>query len=100
MDSTVLTLIGLVVVGFATGALYFQGLWLTVRGFNAKSAWITRFLGSFVLRASVVVAVFYLLMDNDWRRVFALTIGFLVARHIMVKRIKKLPAETTSEQGL
>ncbi len=100
MDSTILILIGLVGLGFVTGALYFQGLWLTVKGIDAKRAWTARFLGSFVVRASVVVIVFYLLMGNDWRRVFALTLGFLVARHIMVKRIKELPADTTTEQGL
>ena len=99
MDSSVLTLIGLVVIGFVTGALYFQGLWLTVRGIDTKRAWTARFLGSFVVRASVVVLVFYLLMDNDWQRVFALTLGFLVARHIMVKRIKKLPSDTSTEQN-
>ena len=99
MEITILPLIGLVVIGFVTGALYFQGLWLTIKGLNAKSAWTSRFLGSFVLRASVVVVVFYLLMDNDWRRVFALTLGFLVARYIMVKRIKQAPIAAAKEQS-
>ena len=99
MAGNLLPLLGLVLVGFATGIFYFQGLWWTLKGLPTKGGWTSRVLGSFVLRATVVVAVFYLLMANDWQRVLALTLGFLVARYMMVRRIKGLPPEEITEQA-
>lgn len=91
MARDILTLVGLVVVGVATGALYFQGLWWTLKGLPSKGAWTSRFIGSFALRAALVVTVFYLFMGNDWRRVFALTLGFLVARFLIIRKVKQGP---------
>lgn len=98
MAGDILTLVGLGIVGFVTGALYFQGLWWTLRGLKPEGAWTSRFVASFIFRASLVVAVFYLLMGNDWRRIFALTLGFLVARFLMIRRIKRLPTAEIQEQ--
>lgn len=95
----VLKLLLLIAVGFAVGLLYFLGLWWTLKGLPADGGWTGRFVGSFVLRAAFVVAVFYLLMGNDWRRIFALILGFMVARFVMVRRIRELSASEGKEQA-
>ena len=98
MESKLITYLILAVVGFATGVFYFQGLWWTLKGLTVEESWTSRFLVSFLLRASCVVAVFYLFMAGDWRRVFSLTLGFLMARFLVVRKIKRIPKEEITEQ--
>ncbi len=97
MANYLLTLLGLAIVGFITGALYFQGLWWTLKGLPYKGGWTSRFLGSFALRAALVVTVFYLFMGDDWRRIFALTLGFLVARFLIIKKVRQTPGDKDKE---
>ena len=71
------------VAGLIMGAIFFGGLWWTVRkGVSSKrpALW---FLGSFLLRTGVVVAGFYVVSDGDWQRLLACLFGFAVARFIV-----------------
>ena len=71
------------VAGLIMGAIFFGGLWWTVRkGVSSKrpALW---FLGSFLLRTGVVVAGFYIVSDGQWQRLLACLFGFAVARFIV-----------------
>lgn len=71
------------VAGLIMGAIFFGGLWWTVRkGVSSKrpALW---FLGSFLLRTGVVVAGFYVVSDGDWQRLLACLFGFAVSRFIV-----------------
>jgi F1F0 ATPase subunit 2 len=66
--------------GLLLGASFFGGLWWTVRrGVSAKrpALW---FLGSVVLRMSIVLVGFYLVSSGDWKRLLACLLGFVTAR--------------------
>lgn len=71
------------VAGLIMGAIFFGGLWWTVRkGVSSKrpALW---FLGSLLLRTGVVVAGFYVVSDGHWQRLLACLFGFAVARLIV-----------------
>jgi F1F0 ATPase subunit 2 len=73
------------VAGLIMGAIFFGGLWWTVRkGVSSKrpALW---FLGSLLLRTGVVVAGFYVVSDGHWQRLLACLFGFAVARFIVTR---------------
>ncbi|MBK1883036.1 hypothetical protein JIN85_11460 [Luteolibacter pohnpeiensis] len=66
--------------GAALGALFFGGLWWTVRcgmQSNRPALW---FLGSVVIRTGITVAGFYWVGADRWQRYAACLLGFLIAR--------------------
>jgi len=66
--------------GAALGAIFFGGLWWTVRaglGSKIPAIW---FFASFGLRTAVVLAGFYFASHADWRNSLACLLGFLAAR--------------------
>jgi F1F0 ATPase subunit 2 len=78
--------------GLLLGVVFFGGLWWTVhRGVSSPrpAFW---FLGSSLLRISLVIAGFYLVGHGDWRRLVTCLLGFVVARFI-VMRLTRAPIE-------
>ena len=71
--------------GLLLGAIFFGGLWWTVRkGISSKSPafW---FLGSMLLRMGLVLAGFYFVGRGDWQRLVACLLGFIIARLIVTR---------------
>jgi F1F0 ATPase subunit 2 len=76
--------------GILLGAMFYGGLWWTVRStVSSKSsgAWL---IGSFLLRAMIALGGFYFVSRGDWRSLLACFLGFLVAR-IGVTRLTRAP---------
>ena len=95
-------LIEALLAGVLLGAVFYYGLWWTVRGSaaaNRVSLWLT---GSFVLRASIAVSGFYWVSQGDWHSqgdshgrgdwhvLIPCLLGFLSAR-IAVTLLTRLP---------
>ncbi len=78
--------------GLLLGAIFFGGLWWTVRLGVASRRPALLFLGSLLLRTVVVVAGFYFVGDGHWQRLLACLFGFVVAR-IIVTRLFGPPLE-------
>ena len=79
--------------GLLLGAVFFGGLWWTVRkGVSSKrpALW---FLGSLLLRTGVVVAGIHVVSDGHWQRLLACLVGFAVARFIAI-RLTPPPIDT------
>ncbi|MEJ2652622.1 MAG: ATP synthase subunit I [Gammaproteobacteria bacterium] len=71
--------------GLVLGAIFFGGLWWTVRkGVSSKRPALL-FLGSMLLRTGVVVAGFYVVSDGHWQRLLACLLGFIIARFIVTR---------------
>ena len=87
-----LTLMLASVAGIALGAVFFGGLWWTVRRGVAASQPALWFVGSLLLRTVIVLAGFLFVSGGDWRRLVACLIGFAVARPI-VTRLTRSPAQ-------
>jgi F1F0 ATPase subunit 2 len=82
-------------VGLLLGAIFFGGLWWTVRKgvfSNSPALW---FLGSLLLRMSTVLAGFYWVGRGDWERLVACLVGFITARCI-VMRLTRAPIKHTT----
>jgi F1F0 ATPase subunit 2 len=91
-----LTLLLAGLAGTALGAVFFGGLWWTVRrGVSAghPALW---FLGSGLLRMGIVVAGFYVVGGGQWPRLAAALVGFIVAR-LAVTALTR-PARATQKQ--
>jgi F1F0 ATPase subunit 2 len=68
------------VSGVLLGAMFYGGLWWTVRrGVSSKRAAL-RFLGSLLLRLGVALAGFYFVAGGHWERLLLCLLGFVMAR--------------------
>jgi len=88
-----LTLLLAWISGGVLGALFFGGLWWTVRrAVSAKqpALWI---FGSLLLRTSVALAGFYIVSGGHLDRLLLCFLGFMVAR-LLVTRLTRLSRET------
>jgi F1F0 ATPase subunit 2 len=72
-------------VGILLGAFFFGGLWWTVRQSVASKHPALWFLVSLPLRTSMVVLGFYFILGDDWRKLLAGLLGFIVARLIALR---------------
>ena len=87
MSETVSLLLALT-TGLVLGAIFFGGLWWTVQK-GMTSEWAALwFCGSWLLRTSLVVAGFLLIARGDWGRLMVCLAGFVVARLIVMRRIR------------
>ena len=76
--------------GVVLGAIYFGGLWLTVRRVPLVRQPALLLLGSFLLRSAVVLLGFYVVMDGRWERLVACMIGFLLARTLFLHCLRNV----------
>lgn len=66
--------------GLLLGAMFFGGLWWTLRRGLASERPALWFFGSLLLRTSVALGGFYLVSGGDWERLLACILGFVIAR--------------------
>ncbi len=76
------------IAGLLIGAVYFGGLWLTVRKAVAATIPALWFAASFLLRMAIALAGFYLAGQGNWQRFLVCLAGFVVAR-LLVARMTK-----------
>ena len=80
-----LSLVTALVAGVLLGAIFFGGLWWTVRkGVSSKrpALW---FLGSLLLRTCITLAGFYFFSSARWERLLVCLLGFFIARLIVTR---------------
>jgi F1F0 ATPase subunit 2 len=78
-----LTLVLAGVAGGTLGTVFFGGLWWTVRKGVLSRRPAVWFLGSLVLRMSVALGGFYFIGRENWERLVACLLGFIIARFII-----------------
>ncbi len=72
-------------LGGVLGVFYFGGLWLTVKRVPYSKHPKIMMLASFMVRVSALVAAFYVLNRNDWRKWALALLGFMVIRAISLR---------------
>ena len=72
-------------MGVLFGAMFFGGLWWTVRKALSSKRPALWFLVSLLLRMSTVLGGFYFVSGGHWRRLLACLLGFVMARLIVIK---------------
>ncbi|NQV25568.1 MAG: ATP synthase subunit I [Rhodopirellula sp.] len=79
------TLLSAWTAGVLLGAVFFGGLWWTVRkGLSSKhpALW---FLGSLLLRTGMTATGFVVVASGHWERLLVCLLGFIMARLIVVR---------------
>jgi F1F0 ATPase subunit 2 len=91
-----LSLLLILVTGVLLGAIFFGGLWWTVRkGLSSRQPALW-FLGSLLLRTSVALAGFYFIARGHWERLLVCLFGFIIAR-LIVMRLTRPATYVTQE---
>lgn len=89
----ILTLVLAWAAGGGLGAIFFFGLWWTVRkGVSSKQPGLW-FFGSMLLRMSIALAGFYFVGGRHWERLLLCLLGFFMAR-LAVIFLTRPPRET------
>ena len=92
--SEILSLAPHLATGVLLGAIFYGGLWLTVRkGITSKRP-VLWFLGSMLLRSFIVLAGFYFVSDGHWQSLLACLVGFVVVR-LIVTRLTRVDEKPT-----
>ncbi len=79
-----LTLLLAWMAGGVLGAIFFGGLWWTVRKGVLSPNPALWFLGSMLLRMGIALAGFYFVAGGQWQRLVACLLGFLMARFCVI----------------
>jgi len=90
-----LRLVLAVAAGFALGVFFFAGLWWTVRRCLTSKRPALWLLSSLLLRTAVLLAGFYWIAGDSWRRLLACALGFVVARLVVTWSL--LPQSAASQ---
>jgi F1F0 ATPase subunit 2 len=73
------------VTGGLLGVIFFGGLWWTVRKGSSSQQPALWFFFSLLLRTSTALVGFYLVGGGHWERVLVCLLGFVMARHILIR---------------
>jgi F1F0 ATPase subunit 2 len=88
----VLRLIGPLFAGVLLGAMFFGGLWWTVRKGVSSRRPALWFFGSSLLRMGIALAGFYFVSAGHWERLLLCLLGFVIAR-LVVTRLAPSPGK-------
>ncbi|MGD9851129.1 MAG: ATP synthase subunit I [Nitrospirales bacterium] len=97
-----LSLVPALIAGILLGAMFFGGLWWTVRKGMSSARPARWFFGSLLFRTSLTLAGFYVVSDGHWERLLMCLVGFTMARPIVTRLTgsdEKKPPRLTQEAG-
>ena len=82
-------LLGLaLIVGCVLGAIYFGGLWLTVRELPTARRPALLMLASLLGRLAITLVGFYLVSGGRWERLLLALLGFVCVRRVFTGRLR------------
>ena len=85
----ILRLMAALITGVSLGAIFFGGLWWTVRKGVSSEQPVLWFLGSLLLRTGIALAGFAFFARGHWQRLLACLLGFIAARLIVTHLAQK-----------
>jgi F1F0 ATPase subunit 2 len=101
MEKTVIDIVDILIAlltGSLLGAFYFGGLWWTVRKLISTEYPSSLFLLSVLFRTSFVVVGFYLILGDNWQRLIAGLLGFMLVRILATWHIRQTEQSKASDQ--
>jgi len=81
--------------GGLLGAIFFGGLWWTVRKGVSSQKPALWFFGSLLLRMSITMTGFYFVGRGNWKRLLLCLLGFVMAR-LVVTWVTRLSGDDES----
>lgn len=85
--------------GVLLGAMFYGGLWWTVRRAVSSKRVAPWFLGSLLLRMGMALGGFYLVAAGHWQRLLLCLLGFVLAR-LAVMWLTRKQEEDIAPQAL
>jgi F1F0 ATPase subunit 2 len=92
-----LTLVLAWVGGAVLGAIFFGGLWWTIRKGVSSPHPALWFFGSLLLRMSIALAGFYFVSSGHWERLMVCLLGFVMTR-LVVTWLARSPGENQTQE--
>ncbi|MBE0411562.1 MAG: ATP synthase subunit I [Anaerolineales bacterium] len=80
-------LVAALLAGMLLGLFYFGGLWVTVQRIPTSRVPLLLTIGSFLLRAGIVLGGFYIVAQGEWLRVIVSLVGFILMRIILLFKL-------------
>jgi F1F0 ATPase subunit 2 len=82
-----------IAAGLILGAIFFGGLWLTVKkSMTSKNAALI-VIASFILRMGITLLGFYFVGQGSLQRMLFILLGFIVARFMVLRITKSIDAK-------
>jgi F1F0 ATPase subunit 2 len=97
MNETLTTILVLT-AGGALGAIFFGGLWWTIRKGVASKQPALWFMGSLLFRMAISLAGFYFVGRGHWQRLVVCLLGFVMTR-VVVTLLTRPPGERQLSVG-
>jgi F1F0 ATPase subunit 2 len=97
MNETLILVLALV-IGVLLGAIFFGGLWWTVRKVVSSKWPALWLLSSMLLRTSITLAGFYFIAGGHWERLLVCLLGFVIARLIVTRLARSAEKPTYMAQ--
>jgi F1F0 ATPase subunit 2 len=85
------------VSGVSLGAIFFGGLWWTIRKSYSSDIPALWYLGSMLLRSGLTLTGFYLVARGHWERLILCLLGFVAARLIVTRLTREAEKPLTWE---
>lgn len=85
--------------GVMLGAIFFGGLWWTVRKAVTAKHPALWFFGSILLRMCIVLPGFYFILGDSWLDLLAGLLGFIAARLVVVRLTREMAQAGELGQG-
>ena len=73
------------ILGLLLGTIFFGGLRITVKKAVTSKMPALWFIGSFFLRAGIILIGFYYISQGNLQRLLICVLGFIVARYIIIR---------------
>jgi len=87
------------VTGVLLGVMFFGGLWWTVRKGSSSQQPALWFFCSLLLRTGTALVGFYLVGRSHWERLLVCLLGFVAARHIVIRLARAVEKPTNFAQA-
>lgn len=76
------------VLGLLLGAIFFGGLWWTVQKMHTTKSPALLFLGSLLVRMTIILLGIYAISVGHWERMIVALVGIVIARFIVLRVTK------------
>lgn len=86
------------IAGLALGAIFFGGLWLTVKMATNSKIPALWFFGSLTIRIAITLTGFYYIGTGDLIRLLACFLGFVIARFLVIRLTKAYDLRILKEE--
>jgi F1F0 ATPase subunit 2 len=90
------TLLPAFFAGVLLGSLFFYTLWFTTKKGLLSTHLAHWFIGGLLLRMGIALSGFYLIANDDWRRLALCILGFIIGRMLIYKLVVFKPSNRPS----